>query len=55
MKLVTQCYHGSLQEYLDAEKQGLLNPEGLYLVSLPGGGWTLFLGTKPFELYTPEP
>lgn len=55
MKLVTHCYHGTLAEYLEAKKGDDLDPEGLYLVSLPSGNWTLFIGTKPLELYTEPP
>lgn len=49
--LSTPCHTGTLQDYLDAKKDSLLNPNGLYLVKLDGGGFTLFLGEQPLKLY----
>lgn len=51
----THLYSIGLQAYNNLKKNDGLDPDGLYLTALPSGGFTLFLGPKPFELYTPEP
>ena len=54
MQLVTHCYHGTLAEFTEAQKSAEFDNEGLYLIILPNAGWTIFLGAKPLELYTPD-
>lgn len=48
----THLYNRTLQQYQDEQRGKTLDATGLYLVKLPTGGFTFFLGEEPLKLYT---
>lgn len=51
----THLYATTLQAYEDLLRTKEVDHSGLYLTTLPGGGFTFFLGEEPLTLYTAEP
>ena len=48
----THLYNRTLQQYQDEQREKTLDATGLYLVKLPTGGFTFFLGEEPLKPYT---
>lgn len=48
----THLYNRTLQQYQDEQRGKTIDATGLYIVKLPTGGFSFFLGEEPLKHYT---